>query len=259
MTHSPHDYPHLVARWRKVAKRAGLRLRKLTTAGGFDHFYLQSPKLGEAGGIYISAGIHGDEAAATEGLVTWAERNVTRLKKLPLLLFPCLNPWGLACNTRSDGAGRDLNRLFHDAATPVIGAVHRLIAGRQFSLALQLHEDYDGHGLYLYEVQRGRECWGEALLAAAAQYITIEPRRRIDGRNAKDGLIRRRIDHRRFAQIGYPEALWLHMHHSQRTFTIETPSEFALDQRIRAQVAIIDAAVSMAVNESANGPSDQGS
>ena len=257
MTHSPHDYPHLVTRWRKVASRAGLRLRKLTTAGGFDHFYLQSPALDEAGGIYISAGIHGDEAAATEGLVLWAERNVRRLEKLPLLLFPCLNPWGLAGNTRYDGAGRDLNRLFHNDATPVIGAVHRLIAGRRFALALQLHEDYDGLGLYLYEVQRGSARWGEALLVAAAPHITIDPRRRIDGRIAKDGLIRRRVDHRRFARIGYPEALWLHMHHSRRTFTIETPSEFALGDRVRAQVAIIEAAVSMVVNESAASASDQ--
>ena len=248
MTHSPHDYRHLLARWRQVAARAGVRLRKIARADGHDLFALQTPALEAEGGIYISAGIHGDEPAATEALLAWAGKNAKRLRELPLLLFPCLNPWGLVNNRRHDCDGLDLNRSFQREDVPVVAAVHRLVAGRRFALALQLHEDYDGHGLYLYEVQRGQEHWGEALIEAAAPHIAIEPRSRIDGRLARGGVIRRRVDHRRFARIGYPEALWLHLQHSERTFTIESPSEFALDERVRAQVAVIDAAVRKAMN-----------
>ena len=248
MNHRSHDYPHLIARWRAVAAAAGLEMRMLARAGTRDLFTLRSPALEESGGIYISAGIHGDEPAGSEGLIGWAENNVRRLRAMPLLLAPCLNPWGLANNMRVDEHGDDLNRLWHRDDHAVIGPMKRLVAGMRFALALQLHEDYDAQGFYIYEVQRTRPYWGEALLAAAAPHIAIEPRTRIDGRLAREGLVRRRVDHRRFARMGFPEAIWLHMEHAERTFTIESPSEFAIGQRVRAQVAVIDAAVRMASN-----------
>ena len=45
---------------------------------------------------------------------------------------------------------------------------------------------------------------------------------------------------KRFARIGHPEALWLHLKHSNRTFTVETPSEFALERRVAAHIAVIE-------------------
>lgn len=248
MTRS-HDYRHLIARWRVVARRAGLKLRRIAADGGYAVFALQTPALEKTGGIYMSAGIHGDEPAATEALLAWAEKNVRQLARLPLLLLPCLNPWGLVRNSRFDHAGRDLNRLFHSDDAPIVAAVRRLVRGYHFALSLQLHEDYDGQGLYLYEVQRVAPHWGEELLAVAREHIAIEPRTRVDGRTFRNGLMRRRVDRRRFEQMGFPEAIWLHLEHSERTFTIETPSEFALAQRVRAQVAVIEAAVKKTLNE----------
>lgn len=254
----PHDYRHLVQRWRALARRAGLRMRRVATEGSYGIFSLQSEALEREGGIYMSAGIHGDEPASTEALLAWAEKNVRRLRRLPLLLFPCLNPWGLVRNIRLDHAGRDLNRLFHSDDVPTIAAVRRIVNDYRFALALQLHEDYDGQGFYIYEVQRVTPYWGEALLAVASRHIAIEPRNRVDGRVFRSGLMRRRVDHRRFAKIGYPEAIWLHLEHSARTFTIESPSEFALADRVCAHVAVIDAAVEMAMNEPAPRASDKG-
>ncbi len=247
MTHRAHDYRFLIRRWRAVARAAGLPLRKLATTEQHDLFFLRTKTLGESGGVYISAGIHGDEPAATEGLIAWAEKNVRRLQRLPLLLLPCLNPWGLVNNTRSNEDGLDLNRLFHRDDQPVVSAVKRLVAPHQFAAAMMLHEDYDGQGLYLYEVERVKPFWGEALLAAARPHIAIEGRERIDGRKATNGIHRRRIDPKRFARMGYPEAIWFHLHHAARSLTIESPSEFALDQRVRAQVAVIEECVRLAL------------
>ena len=103
-----------------------------------------------------------------------------------------------------------------------------------------LHEDFDGQGLYLYEVQREKPFWGEALLQSASHIIPIEGRVKIEGRKAVAGLIRRRFDLKRFRRFGYPEAIWLHMHHSRRAITLETPSEFAIERRVAAQMAVID-------------------
>jgi hypothetical protein len=245
-THRSHDYRFLTQRWRALARTARLRLRTLSIVGSTPVFFLRSGALKSEGGIYISAGIHGDEAASTEALVTWAEQNAERLRSLPVILFPCLNPWGLIRNCRYDERGIDLNRVFHLENTPMIENLKQVVAPYQFKLALMLHEDFDAQGLYLYEIEREKPSWGESLLAAARPVIPIEKRARVDGRKAIDGLIRRRFAANKFRQIGCPEAIWLHVHRTRRAFTLETPSEFALQQRIAAQMAVIDECIRLA-------------
>jgi hypothetical protein len=241
MIHRAHDYRHLIARWRAVARQAGLKLRPLIRAGEYPLYFLQNPTLGAAGGIYLSAGIHGDEPGGTEALIAWAEKHGGQLAGKPLLIFPCLNPWGLINNQRRDEAGLDLNRIFHLDDHPLVRAMKQLVQPHRFELALMLHEDFDGQGLYLYEVPRDLPHWGEDLLAVAKRHIAIDPRHRIDRRKATAGLIRRRFSRRVFEEIGYPEAIWLHQAHARRALTIETPSEFALEQRIRAHLAVLEA------------------
>ena len=240
MLHRAHDYVQLADRWRRVAKRAGLKLRPLAKADGFELFHLATPTLGTSPGLYVSAGIHGDEPAAPEALLRWAEKNASHLAAWPLLVFPCLNPWGLRNNVRTDAKGRDLNRLFHSDSHPVVAAVRRITNGHPFAISLTMHEDYDAQGVYLYEVQRGNARLGEELLDAARRFLATDPRSRIDGRKADAGLIRRRISARRFKKIGYPEAIWLHLQHSHFTFTFETPSEADLELRIRAQMMVLE-------------------
>ena len=245
MIHRVHDCRHLIARWRRVAREAGLRLRPLARDDGFDLFYLETPCLAGTAGLYLSAGIHGDEPAAPEALLQWAERNAARLAGWPLLVFPCLNPWGLRNNVRTDSQGRDLNRLFHLDTHPVVAAVRKITRQHRFQIALPMHEDYDAQGIYLYEVMRGASGLGDALLRAGGKILPRDPRRTIDGSPAKRGLIRRRISPAKFAKMGYPEAIWLHLFHSENTFTFETPSEAALEQRVRAHMAVLDECVRM--------------
>jgi hypothetical protein len=238
--HRVHDYRHLIARWRSVARAAGLRLRPLASEGGFELFYIQTPPLAGKAGLYLSAGIHGDEPAAPEALFCWAKKNAARLAAMPLLIFPCLNPWGLRMNVRTDSRGRDLNRLFHHGRHPVVAAVRKVTRPHRFQIALAMHEDYDAQGVYLYEVQRGRRGFGEALLDCSVRILPVDPRRKIDISIANNGLIRRRISAKRFEAMGHPEAIWLHLFHSENTFTFETPSEAALELRVRAHMAVLD-------------------
>ncbi len=246
----PHHYGALIQRWRAVARKAGLRLQRLAQAREDPVYFLKTPALTTEGGIYISAAIHGDEPASSEALITWAEKHTQRLARWPLLLFPCLNPWGLRNNIRLDANGVDLNRTFHLDDQTVITALKRIAAPHQFDLALMLHEDYDGEGFYLYEIKRHLPFWGEDLLAIARRHIAIDPRKKIDGRKAHDGLIRRRFDRALFERIGFPEAIWLHDQHARRALTIETPSEFALAQRVRAHVAVLEECVRRVVTGS---------
>ncbi len=239
MLHRSHDYRHLVARWRAVARKARLTLRKLAKDDGYDLYYLETPALAGNEGLYLSAGIHGDEPAAPEALLRWAEKNAARLASIPALIFPCLNPWGLRNNVRTDSQGRDLNRMFHLDTDTVVAAVRKITRPHRFYVALAMHEDYDAQGIYLYEVAHGRSGSGEALLQCAEKILPRDTRRTIDISIAKNGLIRKRVSTAKFADMGYPEAIWLHLFHSENTFTFETPSEAALELRVRAHMAVI--------------------
>ena len=237
--HRVHDYPRLVERWRAVARGAGFAMRSFAVGSGFKLYCVRTKRLPSDGTIYISAGIHGDEPAATEALITWAEANTRLLRHRPFFLVPCINPWGLTNNSRMDSKGRDLNRVFQNDTIAEIAALKRSIGHRRFSLGLTLHEDYDGLGIYIYEIQGLQPYWGEALLEAARPHIPADTRPLIESRESVGGLVRRTLDMSLFKQIGLPEAVYLHMRGCPRVFTIETPSEYSLDRRISAHIAVI--------------------
>lgn len=250
-----HDYGHLIRRWRSAARARGYRLTPYAAASGYQLFHV-SPRrsLPNRPWLYLSAGIHGDEAGATEGCLAWFEKTQLLATEANAFIFPCLNPWGLVNNQRLDEAGRDLNRTYHDDAVPQTAA-HRValaarhtaaFAGRRpFALALALHEDYDANGVYIYEIQNLRPYWAEQLLAAAARHVPADTRRSIEGRSSRAGIVRRSIDLP--AMPLHPEAFPLHFQHADRTFTIETPSEAHIDDRVSAHVAIIERALRLSL------------
>jgi hypothetical protein len=60
----------------------------------------------------------------------------------------------------------------------------------------------------------------------------------IDGRKATNGIIRPRPSNP--PKEGIPEALYFYLKHKCPTFTLETPSEFDLELRIQAHVAMVE-------------------
>ena len=244
--HQVHDYRQLSRRWKSVARSAGLKLVKLARAGEYPIHVLETPgAANDPETLYLSAGIHGDEPAAAEGLVCWAERHLPKLTRgrhpLPLLILPCLNPWGLVNNQRADARGRDLNRLFDRQNFSPIHQIRRLVRGRRFSLTIHLHEDYDARGIYLYELSRRPPDMGIDLLKSVSEIIPVETRARIDGRPVKDGLMLRRANLQRIPL--HPEAIYLYLNQCDRCLTFETPSEFALARRVEAHMRALEFSV----------------
>src|SRR5215831_19548716 len=242
-SHRIHDYRFLEKRWRSLARRTGLQGKVYASAEDFDLWCYCSPALRRTGGIYLSAGIHGDEPAGPEALYQWAELHASVLKNLQLMIFPCLNPWGLKNNRRTDSENRDLNRCYHLDDLPRIKAQKELIQQHSFRLAMCLHEDYDAQGVYLYEVRKKLTPFGRELLSAAGYYIPIDMRRVIEGRRAEQGWIARRLSPKKFPFLA--EAIYVSFNHSERTITAETPSEYDLCKRIEAQIAMIQRAIEL--------------
>ncbi|MFP4166761.1 MAG: M14 family metallocarboxypeptidase [Opitutales bacterium] len=193
--------------------------------------------------FYLSAGIHGDEPAGSYALLHLLSRRAFP-EQHDFFICPALNPSGLEAGTRHNADGLDLNRdytRFHAEET----RRHRdWMTARLQGLdhALQLHEDWESAGFYLYELKGTSGQGGSAgILAAVRRHMTIEAANRIDGHPAKDGVIAPRPT--REIEEGLPEALYV-----QRTFgglnhTFETPSTARLEDRVRAHVAAVEAAL----------------
>lgn len=243
--HRAHDARALIQAWREAAKGTGFRVRNLAKKDGYPLIQVSNRVQSEEPGFYVSTGIHGDEPAAPWGLLDWFKREGYRkIEDRAILLFPCLNPLGLVENHRVDGEGNDLNRLFDLENLCPVRQVREAVAGKQFQLALCLHEDYDAQGAYLYDLNRtGDDSTARAMLRrATTRRIFPDQRARIDGRKAEEGVIfRRRLDKRTIP--GWPEAVFLFFEgHAERTLTFETPSEYSLPDRVEVQRRFLDAA-----------------
>ncbi len=227
-----------------LARAAGCRATVLCEVAGMPVLALESAaaKAGEPA-VYLSSGVHGDEAAAAWGLLTWAEKHLKDLRRGSFLIAPCLNPAGLVLNTRLDHRGLDINRRFHDSSDEICGPWQQWITGRAMRFGLCLHEDYDGQGIYLYELNHARKTQGHEIIGRCAPTIAPDPRTNIDGQRARGGVIRRRTLPTHLP--GMPEAIELHVRGCPVTLTFESPSEFALDTRVRVQVKFVESALAV--------------
>jgi murein peptide amidase A len=192
--------------------------------------------------VYISAGIHGDEPAGP-----LAVRQLLLENRWPdqvaLWICPCLNPNGFRFNRRENPEGRDLNRQYlRPEARETASHIAWLERQPDFDFCLSLHEDWEAHGFYLYELNPdGLASRAEAILQAVGEGCPIDPSEVIEGRAAQGGLIRPGTDPR--SRPDWPEAFYLVTHKTRLSYTFETPSDFALDLRVAAQVRGVNAAL----------------
>jgi hypothetical protein len=142
-------------------------------------------------------------------------------------------------NTRRDSRGRDLNRSFHLDRVPVVGGWKRFVGRRRFlAPAMTLHEDYEGDGIYAYYIGPGVAAARRGI-AAASRIIRPSLNSKVDRKWRQEGGIVRLPPNRR--PIRGVEGRQLLLNHADAVTTLETPSELALDLRIRAHVAYLDA------------------
>lgn len=149
-------------------------------------------------------------------------------------LCPCLNPTGFPLNRRENRFGIDLNRQYaHLEAGEVRAHAEWLRRQPPFDVCLCLHEDWEAHGFYLYELNPDdRPSHAEAMLRSVAEVCPIDLSPEIEGRPAAGGIIRPSVDPATRPQ--WPEAFFLLMHKTRHSYTLEAPSDFALEIRVQA-------------------------
>jgi protein MpaA len=192
--------------------------------------------------IYISAGIHGDEPAGPLAVRQLLQENQWA-DNLAVSMLPCLNPTGFPQNTRENSDGKDLNREYLEPhAEEVRAHIRWLTHQRAFDLTLVLHEDWESHGFYLYELNPDNlPSVSEPMLAAVSEVCPIDPSPLIEGRPAQNGLIRPGLDPR--TRPLWPESFYLISYKTRLSYTLEAPSDFPLPGRVAALVTAVRAAL----------------
>ena len=112
-----------------------------------------------------------------------------------------------------------------------------------FNLTIELHEDCDSHGYYLF--QKSNESFGIELgyeiIKSVKKIIPINLNTEIDGIQAEKGLIHRIKNIKEmdwWPMAGY--ALFMNSNHC---FTLETPTHLTMGVRVKAHLAAIDCAL----------------
>jgi len=192
--------------------------------------------------VYISTGIHGDEPAGPLAVRQLLQEN-SWPPDVSLWLCPCLNPTGFDLNRRENDEGTDLNRqyLFPTAEETKahIGWLQRQPA---FDLCLCLHEDWESQGFYLYELNPdGQPSFAESIIERVGEVCPIDHSDMIEGRSARNGIVRPSVDPRSRPQ--WPEAFFLLTYKTRLSYTLEAPSDFPLRVRVTALVAAVQTGV----------------
>ncbi len=231
-----------------AATAAGFAIETFGEAAGWPLLLLRRDAADPAAPtLYISSGIHGDEPAGPLAILELLREGALDAR-YHWLLFPALNPGGLAAKTRENPAGVDVNRDYCNSQSPearqhTAWLVREEMARRRYALAICLHEDWETSGYYLYELNGTTgPLYGNAILAAVESICGVDRSPIIEGMEAKNGLITRPVDDLRNRPV-FPEAIYLALKHTDHCLTLEAPSAQDLPRRVAAHVMGVKAAI----------------
>jgi protein MpaA len=198
--------------------------------------------------LYLSSGIHGDEISGPLALLEMI-RQPDFFGGFDVTIFPILNPNGLAAGVRTNRDEIDLNRDYRNSRSLEIKShIEALMTLGRFEASMLLHEDFEGIGAYLYELNDTLDPGlGAKIIASMGLHVPIDLRPEIEEAPACGGVISRRD---LIAKLGrledrpdWPEAIYLAVHHTAVSFTIETPKPFPIEARVKAHIAAVETLV----------------
>jgi protein MpaA len=195
--------------------------------------------------LYLSSGIHGDEISGPLALLEMI-RQPGFFTGIDVTMFPILNPNGLARGVRTNWDEVDLNRDYRNTKSLEIGShIETLLTLGRFDAAMLLHEDYEGIGAYLYELNDTFDPGlGAKIITAMGHHVPIDLRPEIEEGVARGGVISRRDLIAKLGRIEdlpeWAEAIFLTVHHTDASYTTETPKPFPIEARVKAQIAAVE-------------------
>lgn len=205
------------------------------------HATLHADALGDP--ALLLSGTHGDEPAGVEAALQFIERASDGFPDIRFDMLPCTNPHGYVHGTRENAEGVDLNWVYDRADLPEIQALRRAIAGRRFRFIMDLHEDWESPGYYVYELRRNGPYIGDELSDQVARVCPINRDPVIEGDAAVAGVIHPEpyADRRESRGHGVPVALY--EEYTDHLLTSESPTPLPLQTRVDAHLTALAAAI----------------
>ncbi len=219
--------------------------------------------------IYISAGIHGDEPAGVDCAIQLIELltndTYTNYSNFPFdeynwLISPCDNPYGYERNIRENPEGHDLNRMFSTPnRIPETAFIAESLLKTQsqqnykntgnaapIELSLDLHEDIDSNGFYLWE-RRMSTCVniGDTVVQTVEGICPINKVTMVEEHLNKNGVITL-LDN--VTTKGWTRGRYLIEKINARCLILETPTHLDLQTRIKVHMMAIQTAVKHTFN-----------
>ena len=260
-------YADLTFAWRAL-RAQGVTVREIACWGVRRTLLVAEFGPLDAPAVHIVAGVHGDEPAAPwalHGLV--ADGLLDR--RFSYRIWPCLNPSGYEAGTRTNAEGLDINRSFSRGGTsPEARALLTSNRDRRFVLALDMHEDFEARGAYLYEPLRdgAPSLYAQRVVAAlddaglpvqqiasdfdlgAPADVDVAAIYRL-GR----GNVLVDFDAELRAFTGLPSSIALMYRGVPAALTVESPRPRAWDERIAAHRVMVTTALVLTASRTAGG------
>ena len=195
--------------------------------------------------ILISGGIHGDEPAGVETICAFLENRLYKnfLDDWEFTLLPCINPSGFEAGTRNNLDDIDLNRMFKEATVPQEVDFIKTILDQPYDLDLELHEDIDSPGYYLYQKDQSTELssLGRVILDRVESIHPLNLAEEIEEMQADRGLISRLSEPEEMEW--WPMALYAYSRGCGHVFTLETSPTLPMAVRVNAHLLAIQTAL----------------
>ena len=235
------DYARIVRRVERLAS-PDVSCQVLGEVEGLPVFCITASREDSLPGVYLSGGTHGDEPAGVECTLAFLEDHFERwLDRFQFEVIPCLNPYGYVHNTRLNARGVDINWAFKRDDVPEIGLLRDFVAGKQFVAGVDLHEDWESPGFYMYEMFRGFDPPGQTVVKRVSEVCPLNMNAEIEQEVAVNGVIHPSMEIRkRCLGEGIPIALFQEGY-TDYLVTLETPTEKPVDVRIQAHLTALEA------------------
>ncbi len=195
--------------------------------------------------VLISGGIHGDEPAGVETICAFLENQLYKnfLDDWEFTLLPCINPSGFEVGTRNNQDDIDLNRKFREDQVPREVAFVKNILDLPYDLDLELHEDGDSSGYYLYQKDQATDLssLGRAILGRVESIHPLNLAEEIEEVPANRGLLSRLSEPDEMEW--WPMALYAYTRGCSHVLTLETSPALPMDVRIKAHLLAIQTAL----------------
>jgi len=252
------SYDELERAWRSLRTSRGVRVREVACVGAARTLMLAEIGDHRAPAVTITAGTHGDEPCGPWSLYAIVRDGLLD-DRLGYRLWPCVNPSGARARTRENAEGDDINRSFsRGGTTPEARAIITANRDRRFALAIDLHEDCEADGYYVYEPLGDALALGSRIVAALDD-AGLPVQRLDDGfdlatpagaeytRRLERGRVVLDFDEERKWFTGLPYSLAVTRRAARRALTCESPRGTAWQHRLAAhRIAVTTALATLA-------------